>query len=238
MEEVEIWKKHPLSEYLISNIGRVKNPATGKIIKCFVNKAGYMVVAKRVTTKARGLHRAMMEAFFGVIPENLVVNHKDGNKLNNVLSNLEVVTVQYNTQHAYAMGLAKGRQGELHHSNKIDENDLLEMYQLFELGYNNDYISEKFGLHSRYVSLIRHGKRWEHIYKREGKVFPKSFTVGVYPITKIVESWEMLKEGYTNKEVSDAVGIEPSSISRLRSGKLWKDFIEFYESRENHTGIQ
>lgn len=231
MEDVEIWKKHPLSHYLISNIGRVKNPKTGKLIKCFVNKHGYCVVAKRVTKRSRGIHRAMMEAFFGVIPDNLVVNHKDGNKLNNTLSNLEVVTSSYNTQHAYASGLAKGRQGEDHHSNKITEPELLEIYQLFELGYNNDYIGEKFNLHSRYVSLVRHGKRWKHIYDRENKVFPKSFTTGAYSIGKIVEAWELIKSGLINKKIADTLEMEPSCISRLRSGGLWKDFIDFYESR-------
>lgn len=231
MESVEIWKKHPLSKYLISSLGNVMNPDTGKPIKCFVNKAGYRVVAKRVTKGSRGVHRAMMEAFFGLIPENLVVNHIDGNKLNNTLSNLEVVTSGYNTKHAYELGLAKGRQGESHHSNKITEDQLLEMYQLFELGYNNDYVGDQFGLHSRYVSLIRHGKRWEHIYKRENKIFPKSFTVGAYSLSKIVEAWEMLKQGHTNKVVSDAVGIEASCVSRLRSGNLWKDFIDFYENK-------
>lgn len=231
MEDVEIWKKHPLSHYLISNIGRVKNPKTGKLIKCFVNKHGYCVVAKRVTKRSRGIHRAMMEAFFGVIPDNLVVNHKDGNKLNNTLSNLEVVTSSYNTQHAYASGLAKGRQGEDHHSNKITEPELLEMYQLFELGYNNDYIGDKFNLHSRYVSLVRHGKRWKHIYDREDKVFPKSFTTGAYSIAKIVEAWELIKSGCINKKIADTLEMEPSCISRLRSGGLWKDFIDFYESR-------
>lgn len=231
MEDVEIWKKHPLTHYLISNIGRVKNPKTGKLIKCFVNAHGYLVVAKRVTTRARGVHRAMMEAFFGVIPENLVVNHKDGNKLNNILSNLEVVTVSYNTQHAYDMGLSKGRRGEDNHGSKITEAELLEMYQLFELGYNNDYIGEKFNLHSRYISLVRHGKRWEHVYKREGKVFPKSFTVGAYSIVKIVEAWEMIKAGLINKKIADTLQMEASCISRLRSGGIWKDFVDFYEAR-------
>lgn len=232
MQDIEVWKKHPLSHYLISNKGRILNPHTNTYVKPYISQAGYALVAKRITKGSRSLHRAMMEAFFGLIPENLVVNHKDGNKLNNILSNLEIVTHAYNTQHAYATGLAHGRRGEDHHSNKVTEEDVLSMYAMFEMGLNNDYVAEKFNLHSRYVSLVRHGKRWEHVYNRVGKTFPRSFTIGAYTLTQVAEAIELLKlSDISNINISKQTGIEVSNISRLRHGKIWQDFVKFYESK-------
>ena len=55
--------------------------------------------------KMRSLHRLMMETF-APNPNNYpVINHKDGNKLNNNLDNLEWCTDSYNNKEAYRLGL-------------------------------------------------------------------------------------------------------------------------------------
>ena len=50
-------------------------------------------------------HRLIYEAFYGRIPEGYQINHKDGNKRNNNLDNMELVTNSENTQHGYDNGL-------------------------------------------------------------------------------------------------------------------------------------
>lgn len=233
---LEIWKPHPISGYLISNTGRIINPKTNYELNPTLGSHGYYKIGTRVC-RAGHVHCAVVEAFIGLIPKGMHVNHIDGVKTNNHLSNLEIVTPSQNTIHAYAMGLAKGRKGEENSRAKVTKEHVLGMYSLFELGYNNEYVAEKTGLHSRYVSLVRHGKRWTWLYDEVGKTFPKSFSSGAYRLTRVIEAWEMLKVGYTNKQVADACEIEASNISRLRSRQLWKDFIDFYESRSQHTGI-
>lgn len=105
----EIWKEVPDENYKIyyeiSNHGRIRNAETQKIIKPY--KAGkYMVVSfKRPQLKLTrySVHRLVACVFVedpDDDPEKDVVNHKDGNKLNNHFQNLEWCTVQENVRHA------------------------------------------------------------------------------------------------------------------------------------------
>lgn len=99
-------------EYVISREGVVIRLKTGKALSQSVNSCGYRVVALRKdgrgwrTTIGR-VHRLLAEAFIPN-PENKVqVNHKDGNKLNNSLDNLEWATPKENVHHALSLGLMR-----------------------------------------------------------------------------------------------------------------------------------
>lgn len=231
---MDVWKPHPVSGYLVSNTGKIINPKTGYELKPTLGSRGYYKIGTYVCSSGH-VHTAVVEAFIGLVPKGMCVNHIDGVKTNNNLSNLEIVTYSENTKHAIRTGLAKVRKGEDVSTAKVTKDQVLQIYDLFSLGYNNDYIGEKFGLHPRYVSLLRHGKRWTWLYEEIGKIFPKSFSQGAYPLSLIVEAWELIKEGsLRNIDISQKLGIEASCISRLRSGQMWKDFIDFYESRKQN----
>lgn len=110
----EIWK--PISGYNglyeVSNIGRVRSKQHGDwfIMKPYVNDNGYIVyrLSNNGKSKCKRVHRLMMEAFVGNDLENPIVNHKDGNKRNNTLSNLEWSTYAKNNKHARDTGLNPG----------------------------------------------------------------------------------------------------------------------------------
>ena len=90
--------------YLVSNTGEIKGVKTGKIRKKNINHKGYYFVCvslgNRESKPLIKIHRAVAETF--LINENNypVINHKDGDKLNNNVDNLEFCTYQQNTQHA------------------------------------------------------------------------------------------------------------------------------------------
>ena len=90
--------------YQVSNFGNVKsyhtNKPMGRILKPATNSVGYLFVVLYDNNRRRtyGIHQLIAMAFLGHKPDGhkLLVNHKDGNKLNNSIGNLEVVTQRQN----------------------------------------------------------------------------------------------------------------------------------------------
>ena len=104
---MKIIKDYP--NYAITIDSKVYNIKTNKLLKQNINGRGYYQVNlfnNKVSNTLR-VHRLLMEAYYP-INEKLDVNHIDGNKLNNKLSNLEWVTRRENIKHAYRIGLSKG----------------------------------------------------------------------------------------------------------------------------------
>lgn len=96
----EIWKDIEGYEglYQISNLGRVKSLKTNKILKYCISKTGYAYssLTKNKIIKQKSVHRLVAKAFISN-PDNLEeINHKDENKLNNNVNNLEWCSHKYN----------------------------------------------------------------------------------------------------------------------------------------------
>lgn len=109
----EIWRTiDGFPGYEVSSTGRVRNKETGYIIKPLLSASGYLCVRIRRSPgdydkPALSVHRIVAETFLDGYQPGLQVNHIDGNKLNNVVSNLEWCTRKENSQHAMRLGLFK-----------------------------------------------------------------------------------------------------------------------------------
>lgn len=88
--------------YQVSTFGNVKSLKYNKerLLKQGIKKAGYhiVVLSKKGKLKQFTVHRLVAEAFFNMIPKNLVVDHIDGNKSNNHLYNLQLITQTENVR--------------------------------------------------------------------------------------------------------------------------------------------
>ena len=84
-----------------------KGTEPGRVLKPGTTKDGYLKVElfNNGTSCSRYVHRLVIEAFIGEIPAGLEVNHIFGQKADNRLENLEVVTHALNTKHAWDTGL-------------------------------------------------------------------------------------------------------------------------------------
>lgn len=109
--KVEEWAPIPEFEgyFEASSVGRIKNAWTGKVLKQGTNKKGYKIVSLKVLDQkcTREVHRLVASAFIDGDHAGMDVHHKDGNKTNNRLSNLEYCTRKENIRHAIEDGVMK-----------------------------------------------------------------------------------------------------------------------------------
>lgn len=91
------------SRYEISNDGYVRNRNTGRILRSAPDRDGYHTVILYDSGEKynRKIHRLVAQYFLEPDLRRDQVNHKDGNKMNNHVSNLEWCTRSENTRHAY-----------------------------------------------------------------------------------------------------------------------------------------
>lgn len=99
------------SNYEVSTYGNIRNKITQKILKGRLTKSGYLQVSLKIdeTNKFsnRYIHR-LVAIYWIDNPENKrEINHKDGNKENNNINNLEWVTSSENQKHRHSIGINK-----------------------------------------------------------------------------------------------------------------------------------
>lgn len=92
--------------YSVSNYGRVYSNRFSRYLSPHVNRSGYWEIC--ICNKHYLVHRLIANAFIGFnMDSNLEVNHIDGNKNNNKIDNLEIVSHADNMRHAWQAGLIR-----------------------------------------------------------------------------------------------------------------------------------
>lgn len=110
----------------------------------------------------RYVHRLVAETFIGPSPRGMEVNHIDGNKTNNHVSNLEYVTHVENSRHAARLGLV--RSGLRHHGQKLTTFQV-QMILLLNGHVGTIELARWFGVDPTTISAVRHGQTWTHVYR-------------------------------------------------------------------------
>lgn len=164
MEEI-IWKKViGYEKYEVSNKGKVRSYET-KTEKSITNhNSGYLATTfcKNNEPKTFLLHRLVAIHFINNPENKRCVNHKDGNKHNNNVENLEWNTHKENNDHAFLNGLKNPAKGERNAATKLTKEQVL---QIREIGYSMTQreISNIFNISNSVVYNIRANKIWKHI---------------------------------------------------------------------------
>lgn len=116
-----------------------------------IGNAGYRMVVLTINNKKQyhNVHRIIAKAFIPNTKGLREVNHKDGNKLNNVVSNLEWVTTRENQIHARDYGLEAKCKINMDIANKIRA----------DVGTHRE-LAKKYGLKKTEIGMIRKNKRW------------------------------------------------------------------------------
>lgn len=135
-------------------------------MKTFISNKGY----ERVKLRKLGndfkfvIHRLVGIHFIKNPDNKKQINHKDGNKLNNYVTNLEWCTSQENIIHSFKTGLNKGSLGIINGSAKLTEMDIIKIRKLLkEKNITQVNIALQFKVSTSLISIIKHNKIWQHV---------------------------------------------------------------------------
>lgn len=168
----ETWKKiNGFENYRVSNFGRVKSLFYNhqnfpKILKDRISLKGYHSVhlsnGKKIYQKK--IHRLVAEAFINNEKNKPEVNHKDGNKGNNIVSNLEWCTSKENQNHALKNKIYNVAVGERQGNSKLKNKDVISIRKEYKNGGISYFqLSEKYGICFQSIGSIVNYKTWKHI---------------------------------------------------------------------------
>lgn len=171
-EDVEGYK----GRYQVSSEGRIKSLARKskrdyrgdvsvpeKILKQ-QKREGYLRVTltKYSKSKTLSVHRLVAGSFIPNPKNRKYINHKDGDKTNNNVSNLEWCTCSENQKHAYDNGLCD-RRGE-NSSTSLTNKDVLEIRAAKNLGcFSDREIAKAYGVSRKCINHIVNRNTWRHI---------------------------------------------------------------------------
>ena len=167
----EIWKDIPDYEglYQVSNLGRVKSFQRNRemILKPRDNKLGYLkvILSKNKINKNIFVHRIVLLVIKPEIYFNKAdVNHMDGNKYNNKLTNLEWCTRKENVIHSFKLGLSVSKKGEQKYNSKLTEKQVLQIRKDYKNNiFNQKQLANIFNVKSCTICKIINRQLWCHI---------------------------------------------------------------------------
>ena len=163
---MEIWKNIEGFKdlYQVSNLGRIRRRDTLKVLKPLTLTKGYKGVrlyyenTKAITKK---IHRLVAKYFLDNSLNLPQVNHKDGNKSNNRVENLEWCSNDYNMNHAVTSSLIL--KGEDRASSKISEASIPYIQDLIKNGFTLKQISLVYNVGKQAIVAIVGNKTYKHL---------------------------------------------------------------------------
>lgn len=161
-------------EFAVSNYGRVKsleryvkNGNGRRIVRERIrvqgkHPQGYLTIAYKVDSPPLLVHRVVALHFIPNPDKKAFVNHKDGNKQNNRVDNLEWATRQENEDHAYETGL-KNSTGSNNSMAKLNEDKVRMIRTLSKTGASIKDLASEYGVHRVTIGRIINNRVWASV---------------------------------------------------------------------------
>ena len=231
MDMREDWKAIPgYPDYEASDDGRVRRShealrMPGYMLGLKARKADeYLYVSFRPL-----VHCLVAAAFIGPRPAGAFVNHKDGNKQNNRLENLEYVTPSDNTVHAYETGL-HGR-GENHGRAKLTDAQVIEIRARYKGQWGSQTkLAKEYGVSQGLISQIVRGGIWMHLPVGEVRGSPdKAHLCGEnHHFASVTNDqvreirWLYAEGGITHQQLAERFSVSRATVSRIVRRNTWQ----------------
>lgn len=162
----EVWKvceDYPRLE--VSNFGGLRHTKSKEPKYKRVHKSGYIYTQIKIDGKAKSLkvHRLVCQAFLENPEKKPFVNHKNLDKSDNRIENLEWVSVLENNRHAIENNAVPVMQGSLNGRAKLNESLVHQVCKKFQDGLQPKEVVELFGISRQQATKIKAGFAWKHI---------------------------------------------------------------------------
>lgn len=139
-------------KYEVSNLGNIREEQSKVLVKAYKLKNGYLGV--RLNSKLQYVHRLVALTFIPNPNDLPQVNHKNLNKLDNSVENLEWVSPKTNIRHSYSGNTAQGRK-------KLTSSDVTAIKFYWSTGdFTHKALAEAFGVARPTISRVLNGSRW------------------------------------------------------------------------------
>ncbi len=162
MQQVESWQ--PIIDfpsYDVSNFGKVRSRVRKNgCLKLSRTSGNYLKVTLYPGGKTHLVHRLVAQAFISNSHGLTDVNHKDGNKSNNRVENLEWMSHSANRIHAVTTGLCKNVQGS---RRRLSEAEAQQVWNWYEQGIKQSDIAKRLEVTPGAISHIISGRTWKHL---------------------------------------------------------------------------
>jgi DNA-binding transcriptional regulator YiaG len=149
-------KPMTMEEYIITRNGEIINSRNNYVLKPQPNNKGYLRVT--LCGKKYFVHKLVAEKYIPNPDNKEQINHKDGNKNNNSVENLEWVTNQENRNHAINTKLHL--QGEDCPWSKLTQNQVNNIRE--DSTHSNKELSELYGVSISTINDIINGRTWKN----------------------------------------------------------------------------
>ena len=155
------WKETGIEGYLISDNGKIWSKKRHRLINTGINTPGYVYANLRVNNKTKNfaVSRLVYSVFKSAIPDNLIVDHINENKLDNRIQNLRILSRRENS-----LASKNEMKKRNKHGFKLNEKNVGEIKWLFEKSkMKKKEIAEIYNISLSHLYEIGGGNKWGHI---------------------------------------------------------------------------
>lgn len=232
--------------FQVSNLGNIYSKRSKRLLKLAKSPNGYWIFSTRIdgTNHTFKVHRLVAEAFIPNPESKPLVNHIDGCKTNNMLSNLEWVTASENNSHAWATGLRK------HSQRKLTDDQVREIRASTK---TNRELASIYGLSNVNIGRIKRRESYKDIPDSPPSLsggYPLSNLEWVTPTENVAHAIttglrnrkltadqvrEIRASNLSQIKLGEIYGIDQANVSRIKRRETYKDVPD--SQPEPYSGV-
>ena len=224
----EIWKEIASTGYEVSDLGRIRRGE--RILAGSYHNDGYTFMT--ISGKQIPIHRFVANAFIPNPENKPEINHKDGNKKNNCVDNLEWVTRSENQKHAVDNNLQP--KGLSTYTGKFTEEERQEIKDLWNSEkYSRRELAKKYGVSHTCINDIINDK---YRYATKVNIFETVARPIVDTLNELRDDYIREKDEEKRKQIWYSIlQLLPVSYNQKRTVMLnYEVLSNIYKSRRNH----